>query len=68
MKIKSTYEKIMRDIKQRGEKATIDTLMVFVVIPTKKMVTKVMEFVVACIKGTTIQRIQLGMVVKIKPK
>lgn len=34
----------------------------------KKMVTKVTEFVVACIKCTTIQRIQLGMVVRIKPK
>jgi hypothetical protein len=59
----------MVDIKQRGEKPTIDTLTIFVVIPTtKKMVTKVMEFVVACIKCTTIQRIQLGMVVRIKPK
>jgi len=36
MKLKSTYEKIMIDIKQRGEKATIDMLMVSVVIPTKK--------------------------------
>jgi hypothetical protein len=36
MKIKSTYEKIMIDIKQRGEKATIDTLIVSIVIPTKK--------------------------------
>jgi hypothetical protein len=58
----------MIDIKQRGEKATIDMLTVSVVIPTKKMVTKVMEFVVACIKCTTIQRIQLGMVVRIKTK
>jgi hypothetical protein len=36
MKLKSTYEKIMIDIKQRGEKATIDMLTVSVVIPTKK--------------------------------